>query len=295
MSHIDCIHPDGDEGDGGCVSGDSFAFQESGDMRELPLSGVEAVTFGGNVSAHLSNENHQVLDNDEDYRGPVSRDRGNVSMHLLTETNDVLDTRTVPLSRVFERFRNLGFNAFDRQTTDDREIQTPTAGATGVGSHVGSPSAIPPANHNVSMRLSTETHDVLDTTTVPLSRVFDRFRNLGFNAFDWQTTEDREMQTATAGAAGCYINAFDRQTTDDREMQTATAGAAGVGSHVGSPSAIAPVNHAYLCLNVTNCIIRPAIIPFVNSRLENAYQTHARGDNSATIDFMSPDNEGIVF
>ncbi|GJV30357.1 DNA helicase [Tanacetum coccineum] len=226
MSHIDCIHPDGDEGDGGCVSGDSFAFQESGDMRELPLSGVEAVTFGGNVSAHLSNENHQgdmrelplsgveavtfggnvsahlsnenhqVLDNDEDYRGPVSRDRGNVSMHLLTETNDVLDTRTVPLSRVFERFRNLGFNAFDRQTTDDREIQTPTAGATGVG------------------------------------------------------------------------------------------------SHVGSPSAIAPVNHAYLCLNVTDCIIRPAIIPFVNSRLENAYQSHARGDNSDTIDLMSPDNEG---
>ncbi|GJS49151.1 DNA helicase [Tanacetum coccineum] len=74
-------------------------------------------------------------------------------------------------------------------------------------------------------------------------------------------------------------------------MQTATAGAAGVGSHVGSPSAIAPVNHAYLCLNVTDCIIRPAIIPFVNSRLENAYQSHARGDNSDTIDLMSPDNE----
>ncbi|GKB18819.1 hypothetical protein Tco_0852742 [Tanacetum coccineum] len=282
-------------------------------MRELPLSGVEAVTFGGNVSARLSNENHQVLDNDEDYRSSVLRDRGNVSMHLLTETNDVLDTRTVPLSRVFERFRNLGFNAFDRQTTDDREIQTPTAGATMfVGSHVGSPSVILPANHNVSMRLSTETHDVLDTTTVPLSRVFDRFRNLGFNSFDRQTTEDREMQTATAGAAGVGshvgspsaiapanhnvsmrlstethdvldtttvplsrvfdrfrnvgFNAFDRQTTEDREMQTATAGAAGVGSHVGSPSAIAPVNHAYLCLNVTDCIIRPAIIPFVNSR-----------------------------
>ncbi|GJX34771.1 hypothetical protein Tco_0246328 [Tanacetum coccineum] len=156
MSHIDCIHPDEDEGDGGCVLGDSFAFQESGDMRELPLSGVEAVTFGGNVSARLSNENHQVLDNDEDYRGSVLRDRGNVK---------------------------------------------------------------------------------------------------------------------------------------DREMQTATAGAAGVGSHVGSPSAIAPVNHAYLCLNVTDCIIRPAIIPFVNSRLENAYQSHARGDNSDTIDLMSPDNE----
>ncbi|GKE97315.1 hypothetical protein Tco_0020666, partial [Tanacetum coccineum] len=152
MSHIDCIHPDGDEGDGGCVSGDSFAFQESGDMREFPLSAaeavgfggnvsahlsnenhegdmcefplsaVEAVAFGGNVTAHLSNENHQVLHNGEDYCRPVSRDRGNVSLHLLPETDDVLDTRTLPLSRVFERFRNLGSNAFDRQTTDDREV-----------------------------------------------------------------------------------------------------------------------------------------------------------------------------
>ncbi|GJU87513.1 DNA helicase [Tanacetum coccineum] len=348
MSHIDCIHPNGDEGDGGCVSGDSFAFQESGDMRELPLSaaeaitfggnvsahlsnenhqgdmrelpllGVEAVTFGGNVTAHLSNENHQVLHNDEDYREiqtPTAGAAGanhNVSMRMSTETHDVLDTTTVPLSRVFDRFRNLGFNSFDRQTTEDREVQTPTAGAAG-------------ANHNVSMRLSTETNDVLDITIVPLSIVFDRFRNLGFNSFDRQTTDDREVQTPTAGAAGANhnvsmrlstetndvldtttvplsrvfdrfrnlgFNSFDRQTTDDRDVQTPTARAAGVGSHVGSPSVIAPVNHAYLCLNVTDCIIRPAIIPFVNSRLENAYQTHARGDNSATIDFMSPDNEG---
>ncbi|GKE36235.1 hypothetical protein Tco_1459640, partial [Tanacetum coccineum] len=174
--------------------------------------------------------------------------RGNVSPRLSTETHDVLDITTVPLSRVFDRFRNLGFNAFDRQTTDDG----------GVGGSV--------SGGNVSLRLSTDTHDVLDTTTVPLSRVFDRFRNLG-------------------------LNKFDRQATENQEIQTTPAGTAGVGSHVGSPSVTAPVNHAYLCLNVTDCVIRPEIIPFSNSRLENAYQSHARGENSDTIGLMSPHNE----
>ncbi|GJV14743.1 hypothetical protein Tco_1360066 [Tanacetum coccineum] len=250
MSHIDCIHPAEDEGDGGSVSGDSFAFQQSGHRRELPRPDVHTVSIGGNVTPPLSNENHEVLDNDEDHRVTVSGDRRNVSMRSSTETHDVLDTTMVPLSTVFERFRNLGSKAFDRQTTDDEDHRGPVSGDRG----------------NVSMRLSTKTHHVLDTTTVPLSKVFERFRNLEFNAFDRQTTEDREIQTATAGAAG-------------------------VGSHVGSPSAIAPVNHAYLCLNVTDCVIRPAIIPFLNSRLENAYQSHARGDNSNTIDLMSPHNE----
>ncbi|GJW11648.1 hypothetical protein Tco_1577475, partial [Tanacetum coccineum] len=198
MSHIDCIHPDEDEGDGGSVLGDSFAFQQSGHRRELSRPDVDTVSIRGNVTPPLSNENREVLDNHEDHRVTVSGDR-----------------------------------------------------------------------RNVSMRSSTETHDVLDTTMVPLSRVFERFRNLEFNAFDRQTTEDRQIQTATAGAAG-------------------------VGSQVGSPSAIAPVNHAYLCLNVTDCVIRPAIIPFLNSRLENAYQGHARGDSSNTIDLMSPHNEAPV-
>ncbi|GKF42848.1 hypothetical protein Tco_0126190, partial [Tanacetum coccineum] len=129
MSDIDCIHHDDEEGLGGSVSGDSFPFQQSGDMRELPRPDVHTVSIRGNVSPRLSTETHDVLDNDEDHRVTVSGDRRNVSPRLSTETHDVLDITTVPLSRVFDRFRNLGFNAFDRQTTDDREVQTPTAGA----------------------------------------------------------------------------------------------------------------------------------------------------------------------
>ncbi|GKC34594.1 DNA helicase [Tanacetum coccineum] len=155
MSDIDCIHHDDEEGLGGSVSGDSFPFQQSDDMRELPRLDVHTVSIRGNVSPRLS-----------------------------TETHDVLDITTVPLSRVFDRFRNLGFNAFDRQTTDDG----------GVGGSV--------SGGNVSLRLSTDTHDVLDTTTVPLSRVFDRFRNLGLNKFDRQATENQEIQTTPAGTAG---------------------------------------------------------------------------------------------
>ncbi|GKA23608.1 DNA helicase [Tanacetum coccineum] len=209
MSHIDCIHPDDDEGDGGSVLGDSFAFQQSGHRRELSRPTVYTVSIGGNVTPPLSNEKRQVLDNHEDHRVTVSGDRRNVSMRSSTETHDVLDTTMVPLSRVFERFRNLGSKAFDRQTTDDEDHRRPVSGDRG-------------------------------------------------------------------------------------NIQTTTAGAAGVGTEVGSPSTIAPVNHAYLCLNVTDCVIRPGIIPFLNSRLENAYQDHARVDSSNTIDLMSPHNKAPV-
>nr|GEY28783.1 DNA helicase [Tanacetum cinerariifolium] len=100
------VTPDGHEVHGGSVPGDTFAFQESNDMRELPCANVQTVNIGGNVSSHLS-----------------------------TETHDVLDT-TMGL-----------FPRGDRQPTEDREIQTTVVGNAGVGGHVGSPSTIAPVNH----------------------------------------------------------------------------------------------------------------------------------------------------
>ncbi|GJW68035.1 DNA helicase, partial [Tanacetum coccineum] len=311
MSDINCIHHDDEEGLGGSVSGDSFPFQQSGHIRELPRPDVHTVSIRGNVSPCLS-----------------------------TGTHDVLHITTVPLSRVFDRFRNLGFNTFDRKTIDDG----------GVGGSI--------SGGNVSLHLSTNTHDVLDTTTVPLSRVFDRFRNLGLNMFDRQAIENQEIQTTpqrkiflSLGLVCAFLDeimsdidcihhddeeglggsvsgdSFSFQqsghmrelprlnvhtvsirgnaspqiwgstpligkTIDDGGVGGSVSGGnVSVGSHVGSPSVTAPVNHAYLCLNVTDCVIRPEIIPFSNSRLENAYQSHARGENSDTIGLMSPHNE----
>nr|GFB74316.1 hypothetical protein [Tanacetum cinerariifolium] len=54
----------------------------------------------------------------------------------------------------------------------------------------------------------------------------------------------------------------------------------GVAGYVGSSSTIAPFNHAYLCLNVTDGVVRPEIIPFTNIRLGSTYEGHGRRQNT---------------
>nr|GEW07932.1 DNA helicase [Tanacetum cinerariifolium] len=62
--------------------------------------------------------------------------------------------------------------------------------------------------------------------------------------------------------------------------------------HTAFSSRMASVNHAYLCMDVTDCIIRLEIITFPNSSAKNVYQSHARGEYSDTIDCRILDNEG---
>ncbi|GKA82950.1 DNA helicase, partial [Tanacetum coccineum] len=50
--------------------------------------------------------------------------------------------------------------------------------------------------------------------------------------------------------------------------------------YVGSSSTIAPVNHAYLCLNVTDGVVRLEIVPFTNSRLGSTYEGDGRRKNT---------------
>ncbi|GKB87859.1 hypothetical protein Tco_0960131 [Tanacetum coccineum] len=213
MSDIDCINPDDDEGHDGSVSGDSFAFQQSGDRRELPRADVHTVSIGGNVSSRLS-----------------------------TETHDVLDTTTVPLLRVFDRFRNLGFKRL-----------------------------------RVSRRLILLVVNIeCDRQTTPVGTAAPIIHQISVTRVD---------------DGGCVrTNPLITASLEESFYPHAIC-AEGVGSHVGSPSTTGPVNHAYLSLNVPDSVIRPEIIPFPNSRLENACQSHAWGENSDTIGRMSPHNE----
>nr|GEY87764.1 hypothetical protein [Tanacetum cinerariifolium] len=154
---------------------------------------------------------------------------------------------------------------------------------------------------NVSSRLSTETHHVLDTTTVPLSRVFDRSKNLGLNVFgsDYMChAEARQIQTTPVGTAVTRVDEGGLVRTDplitaslDESFYPHGICSEGVGTHVSPSSTTTPVNHAYLCLNVTDHVIRPEIIPSRTSGLENAYQSHAREENLDIIGTMSRRNE----
>ncbi|GJU53612.1 hypothetical protein Tco_1227326 [Tanacetum coccineum] len=50
--------------------------------------------------------------------------------------------------------------------------------------------------------------------------------------------------------------------------------------YVGSSSRIAPLNHAYLCLNVTDGVVRPKIIPFTSTRPGTTYEGDGYRENT---------------
>ncbi|GJZ17269.1 DNA helicase [Tanacetum coccineum] len=129
---------------------------------------------------------------------------------------------------------------------------------------------------SVRTRLSTGSHDMVDTTMVHVSRIFDRFRNMRFNSL----------------GSDYMSHADNRYRAGDQEIRTTTVEKADILGYTASSSRMAPVNHAYLCMDVTDCIIRPEIITFPNNSVENVYQSHAREDYSDTTDCRIVDNEG---
>ncbi|GKG08953.1 hypothetical protein Tco_0334785, partial [Tanacetum coccineum] len=53
-----------------------------------------------------------------------------------------------------------------------------------------------------------------------------------------------------------------------------------VAGYVGSSSRIAPLNHAYLCLNVTDGVVRPEIVPFTSTRPGTTYEGDGHIENT---------------
>nr|GEW84697.1 helitron helicase-like domain-containing protein [Tanacetum cinerariifolium] len=92
--------------------------------------------------------------------------------------------------------------------------------------------------------LSIETCEMMDTTNVPVSTVFERFRNVRLNSF---------------------------------------------GSHYLSQSA--PLNHAYLCLNVTDGVVRPEIVPFTNTRPGTTHEGNGYRENTRHTGGLFQQNE----
>nr|GFA97269.1 hypothetical protein [Tanacetum cinerariifolium] len=242
---------DSHEGHGRSVPGDTFAFQESSDRRELPRVNVHTVSIGGNVISRLS-----------------------------TKTHHVLDTTTMPLSRVFDHFRNLGLNVFgsdymcDRQPIEDRQIQT---------------TPVETAAPIIRQILFTRVDEGGCVRTDPLitASLDERFYPHRICA---EAPIIRQILFTRVDEGGVRTDPLITASLDERFYPHRIC-AEGVGSHISLSSTTAPVNHVYLCLNVTDCIIRPEIIPSRNSGLENAYQSHAWEENLDTIGPMSRHNE----
>ncbi|GKA86644.1 DNA helicase [Tanacetum coccineum] len=66
----------------------------------------------------------------------------------------------------------------------------------------------------------------------------------------------------------------------------------GLAGYVGSSSRIAPLNHAYLCLNVTDGVVRPKIIPFTSTRPGTTYEGDGQKENTHHTGGLFQHSEG---
>ncbi|GKA16158.1 hypothetical protein Tco_0695905 [Tanacetum coccineum] len=129
-------------------------------------------------------------------------------------------------------------------------------------------------------------HDMVPTTKVHVSRIFDRFRNmrlnnLGSDYMSHAAPITDKVLVPNVHKRGC-LHTVSTTSSLEESIQRNTIYTQDILGHTASSSRMAPVNHAYLCMDVTNCIIRPKIITFPNTSAKNVYQSHARGDYSDT-------------
>ncbi|GJR52714.1 DNA helicase [Tanacetum coccineum] len=129
-------------------------------------------------------------------------------------------------------------------------------------------------------------HDMVPTTTVHVSRIFDRFRNmrlnnLGSDYMSHAAPITDKVSVPNVHKRGC-LHTVSTTSSLEESIHRNTICTQDILGHTASSSRKAPVNHAYLCMDVTNYIIRPEIITFPNSSAKNVYQSHARGDYSDT-------------
>ncbi|GKB63169.1 hypothetical protein Tco_0919355, partial [Tanacetum coccineum] len=133
--------------------------------------------------------------------------------------------------------------------------------------------------------LSIETREMMDTTSVVVSTVFDRFRNMRLNSFGLDYVSQsvpiiHHISVSTIDERGCvHTSSLITGSLEETSCSRAIC-SPGVTGYVGSSSTIAPLNHAYLCLNVTDGVIRPEIIPFTNTRLGTTYEGDGHRENT---------------
>nr|GEY16523.1 helitron helicase-like domain-containing protein [Tanacetum cinerariifolium] len=127
-------------------------------------------------------------------------------------------------------------------------------------------------------------HDVVPTTTMPVSRIFDLFRNMRLNSVgsDYMSHAaliTNEVLDYNVHKRGC-LHSVSTSSLVEESVQLEMIGAQDILGHTNSSSRMASVNHAYLCMDVTDCIIRPEIINFPNSCAKNVYQSYVWGEYS---------------
>ncbi|GJT67444.1 hypothetical protein Tco_1018924 [Tanacetum coccineum] len=132
---------------------------------------------------------------------------------------------------------------------------------------------------NVMTRLFARRADLVDATMVPVSRIFDRLRRMCLdtrgsdcvntlgNSY-WQILHQNE----SAQRADMHLVSRTRAHVFETVSMHTQSDMLG---HAPSSSLVAPLNHAYLCMDVTKHTIRPQIISFSNGSLKDGSKTAA--------------------
>ncbi|GJZ75930.1 hypothetical protein Tco_0640395 [Tanacetum coccineum] len=168
------------------------------------------------------------------------RDGGNVMTRSLIRSDDFVDVTTVHVSRIFDRFRRMCLNTRRSDCVNTagnpHRLVSHENETTCVGNTV-------PVNNNVS--------------TPDVSRV-ECLHSIS-------TVTPIDCCVSTAGVDSPLVTPTPEQASGPVATQTYDS----LG-HMPSSSMVAPLNHAYLCMDITGCTIRPGIVTFPDSSLKNA-------------------------
>nr|GEU95919.1 copia protein [Tanacetum cinerariifolium] len=157
---------------------------------KTPSIDVQMIGNGGDVSTRLSTGGPDVGSSVD---VQIHGNGNNVTTRLSSGGHDMVDITVVPVSRIFDRFRNLGSNtlrsdsmsqaAADNLFNDGFIEENNPVSQENVGKRERPSVDVQVIGNggDVSTRLSTRSHDVLCTTTVPVSTIFYRFRNMHLN------------------------------------------------------------------------------------------------------------------
>nr|GEW79857.1 helitron helicase-like domain-containing protein [Tanacetum cinerariifolium] len=214
----------------------------------------------------------------------ILRNGNNVSTRLSSEGHDMVDISVVTVSRIFDRFINMGSNTLGSDSmshaVDDNVFNT---GSTqeytssfeeSIKRHERSSIDVQILRNgnNVSTRLSSEGHDMVDISVVTVSRIFDRFINIvDDNLFnDGSIQEDipiseentrkyetpstdvqilrnalitNEVSDSNVHKRGCLHSVSTSSSLEESVQPEMTRDILG---HTDSSSRMALVNHAYL-------------------------------------------------
>ncbi|GJV36121.1 helitron helicase-like domain-containing protein [Tanacetum coccineum] len=125
--------------------------------------------------------------------------------------------------------------------------------------------------------LYTDPCQMAHTNAVGFPPVFERLRNMQLDTLGSQSVRQsvpiiHHVSVSTVDEQGCVHT---RPLTTGALQETSGSwpirGPDGV-SYVGSSSTVAPFNHAYLCLDVTDAVVRPQIVPFTSTMTSNVYE-----------------------